>query len=90
VQSLGVYIILSIKWKAQFKIMEEKIKEAIRKFKLINIYLSLVHVYFNVYLMKKVYFRCGIVLITELQENKLKKLYKLTILKKLRLSEKFL
>ena len=65
-------------------------EEAVGRLKNVNIHPVLTHIYFNVYFMMKVYFRCGIISILDTQEKKLKPIYENTILNKFGLSEKFL
>ena len=46
------------------------------------------HIYFNMYLLKSIFFGCGIILITNNQEKELKRIYEAPILLKLELSKK--
>ena len=48
------------------------------------------HIYFNIYLLRSVFFRCGVFEITQNQDKELKKIYKAPLLHKLNLGEKFL
>ena len=52
-------------------------EEVIGRLKNVNMYLALIHVYFNVYFMTKVYFECGIVSITNSQEKNFDQFMKL-------------
>ena len=61
---LGVYIYPALKWKTQFEKMYKKLKDSITKLKNIMIIALLIHVYFNIYLLKAVYFSCGIIELT--------------------------
>ena len=84
---LGVCMCSALLWKTQFQKMHKRFKDAITKLKNITIIAPLVYVYFNAYLLKVVYFSCGIIKLTSKQESVLKKLYKSTILQKLGLSK---
>ena len=63
--------------------------EAIFKLKNTEIVVTTAHLYYNMYLIKKVYFGCSIVHLSEQQECVLKKIYEPVILRKLGLSENF-
>ena len=47
------------------------------------------YIYFNMYLLRSVFFRCEVVKISEKQEKDLKKMYEIPLLTKLKLGEKF-
>ena len=70
--------------------MKDKLKEVIHKIKNIEISTAIIHIFYNMYLFRKVYFGYGIVAINEKQEKELMKIYEPIILNKLRLSKKFL
>ena len=61
IQFLGVQIGPTLKQEKQFKVMKEKMKEAIYKIKNIEFYLSIAYIFFNMYLCIKVYFGCKII-----------------------------
>ena len=65
-RSLGVYIIPSLNWKGQFIIIYEKMEEVAGRLKNVNIYSALIHIYFNVYFVMKVYFGYGIISISNI------------------------
>ena len=88
-RSLGVHMSPALVWDKQFEKMKEKMIEAVFKLKNTKIVVPTAHLYYNMYLIKKVYFGCGIVHLTEQQESELKKIYEPVLLKKLRLSENF-
>ena len=67
-----------------------KIKEAIGKLKNTIITVSTASMYYNMYLIKKVYYGGGIFSINNRQEKILKNIYESVILNKMGLSEKFL
>ena len=69
--------------------MVHKMKQVIEKLKHTTITTPVAYVYYNMYLLTKVYFRCRIMKITDKQEEHLMKIYKLIILKKLGFSIKF-
>jgi len=64
--------------------MKEKIKEVIGKLKTIEVKSATAYIFYNMYLSKKVYFRYGIITLTDKQEQELIKIYEPTILKKIR------
>ena len=47
-----------------------------------------VHVYFSIYVLKSVFFRCGVVRLSELGKDEMKRIYEEPTLKKLGLSVK--
>jgi len=63
-RALGVYICLALVWKTQFEKMYEKLKDSITKLKNTTIIALLIHVYFNTYLLKVVYFGYRIIELT--------------------------
>jgi len=64
-------------------------KDAISKLKNTTIATSTASIYYNMYLIKKVYYGCGILTINKSQEKILRKIYEPVILKKMGLSVKF-
>jgi len=88
-KTLGVYMTPTLSWSSQFKQMVDKMKEAIHKLANTEIMASTAHIFYNAYLIKKVYFGCGIVTLEPNQEMILRKIYEPVILRKLQLSEKF-
>jgi len=60
---------LSLSWKIQYEKMHNNMKEAIAKINNTTIIAPLVHIYFNTYLLKAVYFSCEII-----ELNKYKKI----------------
>ena len=88
-KTLGVYISPSMKWETQFKSMIEKMKEATYKLRNVEIAAPIAYLYYNAYMIKKVYFGCGILSLSEKEEQELKRIYEPTLLRKMRLSEKF-
>ena len=81
---------LSLKWDEQFEVMIAKMKVVVNHLKNIIISISTALIYYNMYLIKKVYFGYSIVSISKKQEEMLKKIYEPVILRKMGLSEKFL
>ena len=61
---LGVYMSPSSTWNKQFEIMREKVLEAIYKLKNTIIAVYNAYMYYNMYLIKKVYFRCRVMSIS--------------------------
>ena len=60
-RTLGVIMIPSMKWNKQFDSMRERMYEAMVKLNSTVMKLQLVYLYFNTYLIKKVFFECGII-----------------------------
>ena len=77
-------------WDKQFTMMVNKMKEAVRKLNNTEMVTITVSMYYNIYLIKNVYYSCRILSISQKQEEILKKICKPVILRKLRLSIKFL
>ena len=69
--------------------MKEKMLESIVKIKFIEKYQSIAYNFFSIYLYRKVYFRCRIILINDEQEEELMKIYESVILKKMGFGENF-
>ena len=55
IRTLGVQMCPQVQWKDQFKVMKEKMIESIAKLNNTEINPYLVHLYFNAYLLKKVF-----------------------------------
>jgi len=88
-KTLGVYMNPAMKWEKQFQVMLEKMKEATYKLRNVEIAAPVAHLYYNAYLIKKVYFGSGVLMLTEKQEKELRKIYEPILLRKMNLSEKF-
>ena len=89
-KTLGVMISPALVWDKQFTMMVNKMKEAVRKLNNTEMVTITVSMYYNIYLIKNVYYSCRILSISQKQEEILKKICKPVILRKLRLSIKFL
>ena len=76
-------------WNKQFMSMKEKLIDAVSKLNNTPMNTKNAYLYYNMYLIKKVYFGCGIANITRKQENELLQICERPIIKKLGLSEKF-
>ena len=63
-RTLRVQIGPSLQWDRQFREMVHKMKEATAKLKNITIAILVVHMFFNMYLLMKVYFGYSIISIT--------------------------
>ena len=70
--------------------MKEKIRETIYKLKSTIIVASTASLHYNIHLIKKVYFGCGVLSLMLKQEEELKKIYEPVALRKLELSKNFL
>ena len=88
-RTLGVFMGPSLKWERQFNEMVHKMKQAIAKLKNTTITTLVAYIYYNMYLLTKVYFGYSVINITKVQEQILVKVHEITILRKLRFIEKF-
>ena len=88
-RTLGVYINPSLCWKSQFEMMKRKLQISITKLVNTDINPYQAALYYNAYMIKSVYFGCGIVDLSEKQEIALQQIYKEPLLVKLGLSRKF-
>ena len=89
IKTLGIYMTPAMTWSKQFSQMVEKMRDAINKLANTELLPSIAHLYYNAYLIKKVYFGCGVMTLDKNQEVILQKIYEPVILRKLKLSEKF-
>ena len=80
---------LSLKWVKQFEIMKDKLYGTMSKLQSTTITISNAYVFFNMYLIRRVYFGCRIMILLPKQEEILMKISEAILLKKLGLSEKF-
>ena len=88
-KTLGIRISATMKWEHQFNNMKNKLRVAIAKLKQTPMNTNNAFIYYNMHLIKNVYFGCGIVHLTKSQERMLLDICEKTILNKLGLSEKF-
>ena len=84
-----MYMTPTLKWEKQFAIMIEKMKEAMCKLKWVPISIVNTHMYYNMYLLRRVYFGYGIMRLMPNQEKELMKLSENVLIKKMGLSKKF-
>ena len=63
--------------------MREKTVESVRKLMNTEIKNWQVHTYFNVYVVKSVFFGCGIISLTDEECEELQRIYEMPMLKKL-------
>lgn len=75
-------------WNEQFKEMRRKLVESIKKLMRTQIETYQVHAFFNTYMLKSVFFGCGVVRLSQMEELELKRIHDTPILKKLGLSIK--
>ena len=64
IRTLGVHICPQLQWDDQFTVMKEKMIESIAKLNNTEIKPYLMHLYFNAYLLKKVFFGYGVIKLT--------------------------
>jgi len=88
-KTLGVMMGPALIWDAQFVHMVNKMKDAIGALKNTTIAVSTASMYYNMYLIKKVYYGGGIFALNDRQEKILKNIYEAVILNKMGLSVKF-
>jgi len=85
---LGVHINPSLSWNDQFEVMRKKLHILITKMMNTDVNTYQAAVYYNVYIIKSIFFGCGIVELNEQQERELQRIYKEPLLLKLGLSRK--
>jgi len=88
-RTLGVHINPALSWKTQFEKMREKLNKSIIKFMCMDINPYQAAIYYNTYMIKSVYFGCGIVKLESNEIKELKRMYEGPILKKLGFSKNF-
>ena len=89
VKTLGVYMTPTLKWVQQFEKMKEKMYRVMSKLRSTPLSITNTYVYFNIYLIKQVYFGSGVLNLNPKQEEELMKISKVTLLRRLGLSERF-
>ena len=89
VKSLGIISSPNMDWTEQFKVMCCKMEESIKKMMHTSLQVHEVRTFFHTYLIKKVFFGCGIFNLSEKQERILESIYETPILRKMGLSIKF-
>ena len=82
IRTLGVHMCPQVQWKDQFKVMKEKMIESIAKLNNTEIKPHIMYLYFNAYLLKKVFFGCEVMKITNNQDKELRTLYETALAKK--------
>lgn len=88
-RTLGVHLNPALSWKGQFEVMRKKMDTSIKKLMNMEINTYQAAIYFNVYMIKSVYFGCGIVKLNKQQEKELRRIYEEPMLIKLGLSRKY-
>ena len=83
IRSLGLHMLPSLSWKDHFTIIREKIIKGIIKLMRMAIKPYQIHVYFNMYILTSVFFRCTTVELMEKQISELKRICEASIIKKL-------
>ena len=56
IRTLGIHICLKLKWEEEYNVIVNKMRELIVKLNNMVIKLCLIYMYFNTYLIKKVFF----------------------------------
>ena len=88
-RTLGVHLTPALSWKGQFEVMRKKINLSICKIINMDINSYQVYIYFNVYMIKSVFFGYGVIELNSREEEELKRIYKEPLLIKLGLGKKF-
>jgi len=88
-RTLGVYLNPSLTWGGQFEVMRSKLTKSITKLMNLDINSYQASVYYHIYMIKEVFFGCGIVDLHPREEQELKRIYEAPLLQKLGLSKKF-
>ena len=86
---LGIYMNLALTTNKQFLIIKEKLLESITKLMRTEVNAFQAFIYFNMYMIRSIYFGVGVMNITKSQEVELKNIYEGPLLQKLQLGEKF-
>ena len=68
IRTLGVHITPTLEWKGQFEVMRKKLHVSITKLMATDINPYQAAIYYNTYMIKSVYFGCGIIELTNKQE----------------------
>ena len=63
--------------------------DSVKKLIAIDMGIYQAYIYFNIYLVRSIFFRYGVTTIIEKQEKELKLIYEILLLAKLKLGEKF-
>ena len=88
-RTLGVHLTPALNWTGQFEVMRKKLNQSITKIMNMDINSFQACVYFNTYMIKSVFFGCGVIELNQKQEKELKRLYEAPMLMKLGLSKNF-
>ena len=88
-RTLGVYVTPALEWKTQFEVLRKKVVDAMGKVMNTHLTYQQTSMYYNLYMLANVYFRCGIMKLHEKEEIELRRLYESTILRKLGFSKNF-
>ena len=75
IRALGIYINPSLKQEKQFTIMKQKMLQSIAKIMNTNMNTYQIHIYFNMYLVRSVFFGSRIISLNEKQLRVLEKMY---------------
>ena len=84
-----MYINPSLNFTNQFIIIKQKIANSVKKLIAIEITAYQAYIYFNMYLIRSIFFGYRVVSITDKQEKEPKTIYETPLLNKLQLREKF-
>ena len=88
-RTLGVHLTPALNWKGQFEVMRKKMHQSITSIMNMDINAFQASIYFNVYMIKAVFFGCGVIELNPKEEVELKRIYEEPMLIKLGLSRKF-
>ena len=89
IRILGLFMNPSLRWDKQYKVMLDKLKQSITALMSSKINTFQAFIYFNMYMMRSMYFRCYMIDINKMRCNEICKVYEATIAKKLNLSMTF-
>jgi len=88
-RTLGVHINPALSWKSQFEVMRTKLNKSITNFMRMDVNPYQAAVYYNTYMIRTVYFGCGIMTLDPKEELELKRIYERPLLTKLGFSVTF-
>jgi len=88
-RTLGVHLTPALSWKGQFEVMRAKMHKSITKIMNMDINSYQASVYYNIYMIRLVFFGCGVIELHIREEKELRRICEEPLLVKLGLSKKF-
>jgi len=82
-------VTLALSWKTHFEILRVKVVDGIAKVMRTSLTYQQAVIYYNIYMLTNIYFGCGIIKLSNDEENELRRLYEAPLLSKLGFSVNF-